>query len=423
MQTYMEIMRYYPEWRDPTQVNAQIADDNDIYQELTPLRPTLRVVPESEEDYGVISRDWNKKAPYNLRRCMFTLPNPTKEEVEAISSLPCKYMIWQYEVSPTTNTLHIQGFVKFDTVVTFKWLKEAMGGRVHLDKCKCNMDAPIIAYCSKSQADCKPGMKYAGKGGRHPSQEAPFIRGVTGDKAGQGKSNALLEAVSEIKANPRVDLKSLMDSKPEMYARHGRFIERYRDECIQQEPRVEDRKCTIIFGPGGIGKSESVIQAHGGILKVYRKDPSGWDWPRYNGEKVCIIDEFEGYDPRTKVGIPLGTLNSFMDRYRSVGNVKYSYAYLDFEYIYILTNALSLKELFPIASDAKLKTFERRLTQLWYKVDPVTGKGVLDKHIPCPARVEKRIALPGTPEFEEQLAALQKKSSSIVDEISHRKSG
>lgn len=421
METYMEIMRHYPEWRDPLQVNVQETDDSGFTQEVIPGRPTIQ--PQGPpEDYGVISNDWNRKAPYNLRRCLFTLNNPTKEEVEMISKLDCYYMIWQFEVAPSTNTLHIQGFVKFESAVTFKWLKEAMGGRVHLDKCQCRVDAPIIAYCSKSEADCKPGMKYAGKGGRCPNT-MPFIKGTSGDKAGQGKSNALLETVAEIKANPRIDMKALMDTKPELMARNGRFIERYRDECIQQEPLVTDRKCTILFGPGGIGKSESVIQQHGGIDNVYIKGPFDWDWPKYKGEKVVIIDEFEGYDPRTRVGIPLAVLNKFMDRYKSVGNVKYSYAYLNVEFIYIITNAESVKELFPTVSDVKLKTFERRLNQVWYKVDPVTGNGKVAKYTPCPPRVEKRIPLPGSSDFDAQLAALQDRYAGTIEAISNRTLG
>lgn len=71
------------------------------------------------------------------RRWTWTLNNPTREEEVKLSEIgeeQARYIIYGREVAPSTNTVHLQGYVEFTTLKSLTQLKCLVGERIHAEK-------------------------------------------------------------------------------------------------------------------------------------------------------------------------------------------------------------------------------------------------------------------------------------------------
>lgn len=50
----------------------------------------------------------------NQKNWVFTLNNYDDEEVRVVKEIDCKYLVFGFEVSPTTNVCHLQGFIQLE---------------------------------------------------------------------------------------------------------------------------------------------------------------------------------------------------------------------------------------------------------------------------------------------------------------------
>jgi len=106
-------------------------------------------------DHGA---SWKKKNQINdlgtfLRRIVFTLPNYTKAEVEALRTFECKWMCFGKEVCPTTGTKHLQGAVLFRNQIRFGTLKKKLAFKRAWIAPMLGTPEQSLKYCSKEDKD------------------------------------------------------------------------------------------------------------------------------------------------------------------------------------------------------------------------------------------------------------------------------
>ena len=141
---------------DKNFIDNDPVDDDDV----TPLNPYL-----SSDDEGIPcaqaqlnsppkkksrSRPKDVRDPPAVHWC-FTLNNYTDEEYENLKSIfpeHVRYMILAKEVGDENETPHIQGYCQFNPKKRFENVKEILGERCHIEKCKGN-PAQNIEYCKK----------------------------------------------------------------------------------------------------------------------------------------------------------------------------------------------------------------------------------------------------------------------------------
>nr|QKV51285.1 putative replication associated protein [Crucivirus sp.] len=89
-----------------------------------------------------------------LRRHVFVLPNYTQEDIDKLNMINpnlCDYIIWGYEICPTTRTKHLQGYVEWNKAQYGNVAKQILGNnRIHLEQVEKNRNANI-AYCKKAE--------------------------------------------------------------------------------------------------------------------------------------------------------------------------------------------------------------------------------------------------------------------------------
>lgn len=87
------------------------------------------------------------------RSWCFTLNNWKESDIEALKKADCEYLICGKEISPTTHTLHLQGYVQFTSRKRFtsalQWFKElGLTNKPHIEIAKGSPNVNI-RYCSK----------------------------------------------------------------------------------------------------------------------------------------------------------------------------------------------------------------------------------------------------------------------------------
>lgn len=85
-----------------------------------------------------------------MSRCRawcFTVNNPTPEEVDSVRAISAERLVAALEIAPTTQTQHIQGYVRFAQPKSLKQLKTLLP-RAHLETRK-GTETEAAKYCQK----------------------------------------------------------------------------------------------------------------------------------------------------------------------------------------------------------------------------------------------------------------------------------
>lgn len=95
------------------------------------------------------TEDGNTKSSSRSRRYMYTINNPTSEDLTHINVLckKAKVSVYQLEVGDE-GTEHYQGYIEFKNALTFASMKKKLP-RAHIEICR-NAEASI-AYCQKEE--------------------------------------------------------------------------------------------------------------------------------------------------------------------------------------------------------------------------------------------------------------------------------
>lgn len=228
------------------------------------------------------------------RNWCFTLNNWTDKEFDKIRMIPCQYMIVGEEVGKE-GTKHLQGFVVYENARTFRELKDLLGSRAHIEKCK-GTAMQNIEYCSK---------------------ECNFFEKGTRPK-GQGKRTDIdkMKELVKLKA-PMKDI--VMEAKSFQAVRFAQIAMYY-----VQEDRVEKPKVYWRWGLAGVGKTKWVFDTY---KDIYIKDGTMW-WDSYMQNECICIDDFDGK-------WPYRDLLRLLDRYPYQGQIKGGYVKINSPYIVI----------------------------------------------------------------------------------------
>lgn len=240
-------------------------------------------------------------------RWCFTVNNWTEEEYGLISSLredTVKYLIIAKEVGES-GTPHLQGFVNFKKKRRLSTVKKLPGfTRAHVEVAK-GSDSQNQAYCRKQKVYLEIGC---------PQR--------------QGKSSALQEALKTLQEN-KGDLRSVAESFPEVFVRHGRGLRDYVN-CSGLVPRRQHKtEVEVYIGPPGVGKTKLVVEKIGSSSSYWK--PRGPWWDGYQQQEAVVLDDFYGW-------VPFDELLRVMDRYPLKVPVKGAYVEFNSKIIYITSN-------------------------------------------------------------------------------------
>lgn len=83
------------------------------------------------------------------RRWVFTLNNPSLDDLATLNGWPYRYMVWQKERGES-GTPHYQGFVIFHQAKSLSVLKTKMHDRAHWEMMRGTLEQNI-KYCSKDE--------------------------------------------------------------------------------------------------------------------------------------------------------------------------------------------------------------------------------------------------------------------------------
>jgi len=109
------------------------------------------------------------------------------------------------------------------------------------------------------------------------------------------------------------------------YVKYHKGLERLRDVACRTRRSTKPRVCWL-YGAAGTGKTKLVFDTHP-ASDIYVKDGTKW-WNAYDGEKVVLIDDFDGE-------WPFRDLLRLLDRYPYQGQTKGDYVKINCDYIYI----------------------------------------------------------------------------------------
>jgi hypothetical protein len=233
-------------------------------------------------------------AAIESRYWVFTLNNPSwYDETYAglFMELKCfKYACWQHEISPTTQTRHLQGFVCLTRGQKRSYITDVLEGRAHLEpKVKDSTLEQCRDYCRKEESrdPAFPEFYQIGEFPElHPGQRTDLI------ELQQSLRNGLTA-------------KDYCDEYFEIYLRCPNLVQNWTAAQIQERDARVPHECVLIYGPPGTGKSRlaSYLAPRG-----YRHDMGKW-FDGYRGERTLIFDDFGG------ASIPFRAFKRIVDRY------------------------------------------------------------------------------------------------------------
>lgn len=200
------------------------------------------------------------------RAYIFTLNNYTKDDVARLSVIECKYVVYGYEVAPTTGTPHLQGYLVFHNPRAFTAVAKEFAWHIEVARGDPQQN---FDYSTKTEGE------YYERGTRPPSKKEQGAR-----------EKADWDTYRLAAREGRFD-----DIPSSIYIRNQTSFKRIRAE---DQPKPQDLPHAEhygiwIYGPPRTGKSH---HARNTYPDAYLKDANKW-WCGYTSEDVVIIDEFE----------------------------------------------------------------------------------------------------------------------------------
>jgi len=222
---------------------------------------------------------------------------------------PIRYLIQQKEICPTTQRLHIQGYIEFDKMMTIRQTKQILG-ECHLEKRRGSQE-DAVKYCSKPETRA-PG-------------ETPF---TWGKKAQQGERTDLAKAAKLIEEG--VEVKDIIQRDGRML-RYINHLIKYKE--ITEKPRNRDDPVfvEVIVGEPGCGKTRSVYDKEPDLFVLPEQQGSSMWFDGYQGQEAVLFDDFYG-------GIKYSTMLRLLDRYPLKVPIKGGYTQWKPKRIYITSN-------------------------------------------------------------------------------------
>ncbi|AIF76251.1 Rep [Bat circovirus] len=206
-------------------------------------------------------------------RWCFTVNNYTTEHIEQLRKLGSTlltsgYLIFGYENAPTTNTKHLQGYIRLNKPKLFRQLQLLLPPATHIEATK-GTERQNFRYCTKSGVFEEFGIQRT-----------------------QGQRTDLEQAVHEL-LHENGTILQVATNNPTVYVRNWRGLHELRNLLIPVKPRDFRSNIYILYGPTRTGKSRAA-QKIAGDTSTYYKNRSNW-WHGYHQEETVIIDDFYGW--------------------------------------------------------------------------------------------------------------------------------
>lgn len=209
--------------------------------------------------------------------------NECKEDVW--TSLECSYVVFGRETAPTTGQAHLQGFVYFPTLKSFKAVKK-LAPSAHWEAA-VGTPAQASDYCKK---------------------EGDFVE--RGTLPVKGARTDLHVACELVKAG--ASDRELCESNPVTYARYSRGLHAVRSALLL--PRCTPPIVHWFHGRTGTGKSWKAHEMAGPSAYVKPMDTTFWEG--YTGQSKVILDDLR------PSSMAFDQLLRVLDRYPLLVNIK-----------------------------------------------------------------------------------------------------
>lgn len=218
-----------------------------------------------------------------VRGWVFTLNNPTTEEIELVKNIKCKHLVFGEEIA-ASGTPHLQGYVELHEKISAKALNLLIGNRAHLEHRK-GEPSEARAYCLKGE---QPHDEWKELGTAGPSYGLNAITFEKGDMLNPGKRTdiinvrkaALTQTMGEIVSNESYNYQDILIAKE---------VKKYCTKGRDWMPRV-----IWLYGPSDTGKSTHARQIciDEGYPEPLIKTVGGQWWDGYDGQEAVILDDF-----------------------------------------------------------------------------------------------------------------------------------
>lgn len=204
------------------------------------------------------------------RNAVFTLNNYTDDEVNQLREHKCSYLVFGFEIAPTTGTPHLQGYVEWQNAKQGSTIFK-INPRIHWQK-RIGTSTQAADYCKK-----EPG--YFEKG----------------ECTKQGQRTDLDEIVESIRTN-NTTATEILEQNPMAMHMYGRTIDRFEDLMMSKKYRTEMTEGIWYWGDTGVGKSHKAFENFTPDTHYVYPDDNGW-WDYYRQQDTVIINEFRGSIP------------------------------------------------------------------------------------------------------------------------------
>lgn len=214
------------------------------------------------------------------RSWCFTLNNYVDADVERLTSVKCKYIVFGKEIGEK-GTPHLQGYVNFSSAKTMGVAKMLLSMRCHLEKAKGNAEQNR-KYCVK---------------------DGDFVEVGTLPRAGRRVD--LEKVAGEIAAGKKVD--DICLDNPIMYHKYGRTLNKLEDLRMRKVFRTEMTKAIWYWGGTGVGKSHFAFEGFTPETHYVWPNDKGW-WDGYCQQDVVVLNDYRGE-------LPYNTLLQLVDKW------------------------------------------------------------------------------------------------------------
>lgn len=245
-----------------------------------------------------------------------------------------RYAVWQLEMSPSTQRLHLQGYAEFKSPTRISTLKRLLGESVHCEARKGTRDQ-AIQYCRKDESRVL----------------GPWSVGCY-DSVQQGKRTDLDRVADRILSGD--SLYDVIEDHPVQYIRYRRGIEALVAHRMQRRAD-EWREVTVCvyWGDTGTGKTRKAIDENASRFILDQGDRVWFDG--YNGQDTLIIDDFYGW-------IKFGFLLRILDGHPLRLEIKGGHTYAFWRKVVITSNK-PWDEWYSNISEAQKAALKRRISE------------------------------------------------------------
>ena len=247
------------------------------------------------------------------RFAIFTINNYTQEEVEALRQYgesSCNYLVFGYEIAPSTGTPHLQAFVCWENPRSILAFRDAITKKnIHIEtEFKPNSNHKCVSdYCKKDET-------------KDPNANPPYEE--FGECPRQGARTDWCVAFQQIKSGTPVE--EVVESQPQLLP-CIRALDTLQAKLLK--PKQRDVRVIVLWGDSGSGKSRYAYEHY---PNLYSKPPGKW-WDGYTGQTTILLDDYYGY-------IPYGELLNVLDRYPYRAEVKCGYVNAQWDTVIITSN-------------------------------------------------------------------------------------